>query len=400
MSLALSFSSGAHAQSAVRLDRETVIALARAHAPEVRVAEARVAEAQAMRIGGRIFAGINPEIGLTAGPRWPGPGANQPLSADVTLSLAWPLDVSGTRMARGAWASALVRWAQAALDEARWNAVAEALDLWVRVLGADERIRLEQARSELDEAVAHIAQARRSAGTSGDGDVALATMVRADGQSRLRLAQGERDALVEQLRLRVGLSSDTPVTVEGTLDVTDPAPLEQLVAALSARQDVVRAGLLVDTARQDLEVQRRLGTPVPRVTVIAGRENELFARGGIDVPLPLYQRNQMAVAGAEARVYTGGVERAVALDRARSELRGAYTRYRAARVALDALESARTAVDDAERFAMRAYELGQRDLASAVLTRRESGLARLGRLDGRIALARARVTVDHAAGRR
>ncbi len=44
------------------------------------------------------------------------------------------------------------------------------------------------------------------------------------------------------------------------------------------------------------------------------------------------------------------------------------------------------------------YELGQHDLASAVLVRREASLARTADLEARIALARTRVAVDRAAG--
>ncbi len=90
--------------------------------------------------------------------------------------------------------------------------------------------------------------------------------------------------------------------------------------------------------------------------------------------------------------------RAAVRMRAEGELRAAYARYQAARATVDALATARSAVEDAERLATRAYELGQNDLASAVMVRREAALARMSDLEARIMLARARVAVDRTAG--
>jgi outer membrane protein TolC len=53
---------------------------------------------------------------------------------------------------------------------------------------------------------------------------------------------------------------------------------------------------------------------------------------------------------------------------------------------------------DAEHLATRAYELGQSTLPTLVVARRETATGRVAHLDARIALARARVALDVAAG--
>src|SRR5439155_4877654 len=182
----------------------------------------------------------------------------------------------------------------------------------------------EEARAALDASLFTIAQGRRNAGTVGDGDVALATVVRAEAVARVRTAEGERAGIVEQLRARLGITPGTTLRVSGSLDVSPPLALATLIEALPRRRDVVRAGEAIETARNDLELQRRLGVVVPRLTMFGGRENEYFVHGGIDVPLPVFQRNQMHVAIAGARVNTSNSVREEVRMRAEGELRAAY----------------------------------------------------------------------------
>jgi cobalt-zinc-cadmium efflux system outer membrane protein len=124
----------------------------------------------------------------------------------------------------------------------------------------------------------------------------------------------------------------------------------------------------------------------------------LYTHAQIDVPLPVYQRNQTRVAVSEARIATSERERDAALARAAGEVRAAYARYRSAVAAVNAYSAARSSIEDAEQLATRAYELGQNDLAHAITVRREVALVRSADLDARIALARARVALDRAAG--
>ena len=385
--------------AAIELDRATIVALARRTAPDVRVATVRVRESEALHVGAGAWQ-TNPEIHAAAGPRWaPTPSANGTWFPDFSLSLVWPLDVTGVPSARVAFADAATREALAAADETTFVAAAEAVDLWTQAVGAAARVEMMRARATLDESLLTIAQGRRRAGTVGDGDVALATIVRAESEARVRVAEGELAALIEQLRARVGIGPEVRIEVRGALEVTEPLPLATLIAGLAARRDVVRAGEATTAMRSDLEVQRRLGSIVPRLTFIGGRENEYFAHAGLDVPLPVYQRNQLRVAVDEARVATSVVERVAVLARAEGELRSAYARYRAAVAAVNAFAAARSSIEDAEQLATRAYELGQNDLTHAVTVRREVALVRTADLDARIALARARVAVDRAAGR-
>ncbi len=386
----------ATAQETVTLDRAGVVALARLRAPGVTTATVRVGEARALHVGARSLASENPSITLRAGPRFI--RGDDPL-LDVNLSILWPFDVSGSRGARSSLADAATEAAEAEVTDAQRLAVARALDLWVRTAGALERVRLAEARAALDGALVQSARSRRDAGSGNDLDVALTVVEQADSAARVQAARAEHEALLATLRGELGLAAETEVALAGSLEAADPPPLLELLARLPRRSDIAGAALAVRAAQADARLQSRLGVPVPRLSLQGGRENEFFAQGGVEVPLPIYQRNQTATAVAGARVATRQAERVATLARAEAELRAAYATYQGFRVALATLRAADEAVDLAEHLATRAYELGQRDLASALVARRTAAEARLRRLEVSIDLARAQVAVDQAAGR-
>jgi cobalt-zinc-cadmium efflux system outer membrane protein len=395
--LALAAPRPASAQEAVTLDRDRVVALARARAPSVATAAARVGEARALHVGARSLAPENPTVTLRAGPRFVA-GSSDPL-LDLNLSLSWPFDVSGARGARSALADAATEAAEAEVADAQRLAAARALDLWVRARGAAEGVRLAEARASLDAALVQSARSRRDAGSGSDLDVALATVEQADSAARVEAARGEREAFLATLRGELGVPAEASVGLVGDLEEPAAPPLEALLASLPRRPDLAVALLAVRAAQADARLQGRLGVPLPSFSFQGGRENEYFAQGGLEVPLPIYQRNQTVSAVATARVVTRQAERVAGLARAEAELRSAYAGYEGTRAALATLRAADDAVGLTERLATRAYELGQRDLASALVARRSAAEARQRRLETLVALARARVAVDQAAGR-
>lgn len=392
ISLLLS-SAPSHADEVV-LDRARVIALARTRAPAIRVAEARLAEARALRVGARAPATPNPEIGITAGPRAFATGT----IIDVVALLTIPIDVSGASGARVGVADQRARSAEAEADNARRLAAGAALDAWVVALGSEERVQLERERAHLDETLYSSARARKAAGTIGDFDVQLAAVIRADSLARVQRAEGERDAALVVLRARLGLPSAAQLRLVGTLDTEPAPPLDTLLARLPGRPDRLQADSEIAVADKDARLQRRLGIPAPRLTATGGRDAELFVRLGVDLPIPLFQRNQTARAVADARRTTVAAERDLVDVTSDAELRSAYATYMAAARAYDVLHAASPSMADAEHLATRAYELGQATLPNLLVARRETATARVAHLDARIALARARAALDAAAG--
>lgn len=391
---ALVCSTAAHAQ--VVLDRQQVVSLARRNAPQVRVAGAKVEEARAGRVGAGALSQSNPDLAASIGPRFLSTGTP---TVDVALSLAWPIDFYGAPRAKVAVSDARVSAAEAERNEVERLAAREALALWASARVSEDRVTLETRRAALDAEILRIARLRRDAGAVGDGDIALATLIDAEARSRLISARAEHEASLVLLRHRLGLAADEAVQLP-TLSPSegDVTSLDSVLAALDEHPALLRAKAVAKAESSNADLQRRLGLPVPRLLVMGERSPEYTARFGFDLPLPVYQRNQTEVATAEARSQTALVEETTTRETLAADIRAVYARFEGARGALEVLEKATPAIDDTERLAARAYEVGQGSLSQLVSARREATIARTALLDARAALAQSRIFVDLATG--
>ena len=380
--------------NAITLDPATVQRLARERSPSAAVARAQVDEARALRVGASAASTINPEITASAGPRW------YPASTgiDVVAGVTWPFDLSGAPSKRAAVADERARLAEVEASSASRAASIEALDLWARARGSEMRVKLETERLAVDDAMVHAADARHRAGTVGDGDVALAHVLRAQAVARKVGAEAETAAIVSSLRARLGIAPRDPIALAGPLMPVAPPPLDVLVGRLPGQPSFAVADASVRVAQRDEALQRAVVVQVPRLAATGGREQETFAHLGIDVPIPIYQRNQTNQAVAEARTRSATIARTSVQSLVESDLRAAYARYEGARDAFRALDDAIPELADAEHLSLRAYELGQATLVDLVTARRETGQARAAHLDALVALARARIAIDAIVG--
>jgi cobalt-zinc-cadmium efflux system outer membrane protein len=307
--------------------------------------------------------------------------------------------LSGARGARSRAAEAMVRLAEAEVDEARQVARVEAMELWVRCLAAQARVDLQRRRVETEGSSLRAAEVRLRSGAVGMGDVTLATVELALARGGLHTAEAERDAANETLRARMSLAPTVAVVLRGGLTeerVVDP--LELLLRRLDRRADVRRATVAARASGDEADLQRRLGVPPLRVGVGGGRENEYYGRVGVDFALPVFQRNQTAVAVASAGVRVAEVEREVLRSQAEAELRIAYARWVGARRAWETLHAALPSADQAELFSTRAYELGHRELESTLVVLRQTHELRVAELNAAVEVAQALRAIDRAVG--
>jgi outer membrane protein, heavy metal efflux system len=382
--------------TATVLDRTAVVEQARRRSWGVRVATARSGEARALREGAALPARENPSLQLRSGPRWT---SDRGPVADLSLALSWPVDLSGSAGARTRHADAAAEAAEAEVRNSVRLAIGEALDLYARALGAAATVGLAEARTTLDDELVRAAGVRRAAGATGDGDVAMADAVRAEGAARMHRARAEREALRAEILAALGLDAQGATEIAGDLaPPPEPASLETLLARAERRSDVLSSEALVLLARTDVEVQRRAGLPVPRLMVQGIRENEIFVQAGVEVPLPVYQRNQTARAVSAAVAATRELQQEALRARARCEVVAAWRRSDGAARAFAAINGARGAVGESERLALRAYELGRADLVDLLVMRRAAMDAQAAQVDALVTWVRARVALDVAAG--
>lgn len=386
----------AAAQSRVVLDAETVAARVVARSPAVRIAEARISRAQAQTVGADAFSRENPTLSVWGGPRQVSSGD---WLADLVVTVSMPFDLGGVRRARTSAAEAAVRLAEAEADEARQSARVEAMALWLQCLIAEARLALQRQRVATEEAAHRAAEVRHHNGAVGMGDLVITTIELALARGAERSAEAARDTALMALRGRLSLAADVEITLSGGLaESSEPATLDVLLAQVHRRAELRRATLAATWSTREAELQSRLGIPPLRVGLSGGRENEYYGRVGVDFALPLIQRNQTAVAVARAGVRVAEVERESLRAQAEADLRTAFTAWSGARRALVVLEAALPAADQSDRLAIRAYELGQRDVESTLVVFRQTHELRAARLDAAIAVAEARRAIERATG--
>lgn len=377
------------------LDRASIVALAGRDAPSVRIAERRVDEARAARVGAGALAPTNPELSFFIGPRWQPDRVNR---TDYSVGLVWPIDVSGSRSRRIEVVDERTRVAEREAEVVTQQSIAEALDLWTSARAEAERLRIENARLALDRSVLRAAKVRKQAGAIADGEVALALALEAQGVARVAIADRAVYAANVRLRARVGLAVTESVDVVGALVPDEPRPLPELLTGLERQPKVVRAAAAARLAERDVSLQRRAGLPVPRFTYSTGKDPDIYAHVGLDIPLPIYQRNQANIAVAVARRGTSEVESSTTRALGEAELRATYAEYEGARDAYRALDAASPAVEDAEHLGVRGYELGQTSLFELAAARREAAAARAAQLEAAVTLARAKIALDVLTG--
>lgn len=302
------------------------------NSPYARMAQDQVSAAQGMVTQ----AGLRPNPRLFLQSEDLRPGANNFDFANNTEDYGYigqTIETGGKRSRRLQLANADLRETQAAeafqlqqLDgrvaESYWNAVATARisQLLAQDLNAvDDMVRYHQERVH--------------AGAMRGADL-LRMQIERD-RLYIALQAAQRDAAQARIELgrQIGHPLDGNVELTDSIDTIETIPHEELADVLAQRQDVIAAQEAVSSAQADLKLQKSLR--VPDVDLLGGYKrnsgaNTLFT--GLQIPLPLTNRNQGEVQRAAANVQAAQAQ----LDQIRLSVQAnvdtateAYTRERA-----------------------------------------------------------------------
>lgn len=378
------------------LTRARVVELARA-APAARVAAAEAAVAGAAVTAAGALSLENPVVSGMGGLRL-NPDGTRPFSGVVTLS--WPVDLGGQRGARVDAAQAEQRAAAASAEDTRRRVLLAALLQHALVLRDERQLAIAEARRALGQRLAAAAQRRRVAGSAPELDVALTRIQESQDASAEVAAKGARDVDKASLLALLGSPATDP-PVEGSLvPAGDVPPLPALLQAVDQRADVRAAAAALGAARA--RASRERAGRWPTISVLGQYERDDGANlglVGVAVPLPVLNANRASVATSAAEVGAADARVRVAAGMAEGEIRQLHLRYVAARQALDALTPTAALVKQANDLATRGYELGEGDLASVLLVRREAVAAEAALIEAELALASAKIELLLAAGR-
>jgi cobalt-zinc-cadmium efflux system outer membrane protein len=378
------------------LTRARVAELAAA-APASRVAAAEAAVTTASLTAAGVLSFENPVVSGMGGLRF-NPDGTRPFAGVATIS--WPIDLGGQRGARVDAAQAERRAAAASAEDTRRRVLLAALLQHALVLRDEQQLAIAATRRALTQRVAEAAEKRRIAGSVPELDVALTKVQVSQDASAEAAAKGARDADKAGLLALLGKQAANP-PIEGSLvPPGDVPPLPVLLQAVDRRADVRAASDALEAARA--RSSRERAGQWPTISVLAQYERDDGANigtVGVAIPLPILNANRKEVATSAAEVGAAGARARSATSAAEGELRQLYLRYVAAKEALEALAPATALVKQATELSARSYELGESDLASALLVRREAVAAQAALIEAEHALANAKIELLVAAGR-
>ncbi|TFG94041.1 MAG: TolC family protein [Myxococcales bacterium] len=245
-------------------------------------------------------------------------------NAQTTVLLGQLIELGGKRVTR-------LGLATAERDLASWDYEARRIDVLVRVasafvdvLAAQERHRLADEALELARAMQRVASLRLRAGVGSPAEeIRAGVEVDVAGVEREH-TEHELVAARQQLAATWGGEAARFERAEGDLEALPSVPsMQDLARQLEVGPGVAR--WQAELAQRDALLQRAKSDRVPDVTLRAG-PRRLSGPGDTDVvmellvPLPLWNRNQGAVAEAEHRLAKLAAQTRAARVRAVTEL--------------------------------------------------------------------------------
>ncbi len=298
------------------LTLDDAVALAGGSAPAIEAAAAGVDAAYA----GRRAAGLRPNPTLSIEvENFVGTGPyNGTNGADVTASLAIPVELGGKRQARIAVADAEARRARVAQAAAQADIRLQITQLYIEASAAEVRVAIAEDRFRIAGDTARAATARVQAGRASPleqerADVALLT-AEADADKARRLAGAARVHLARRIGRPIAGPLDVSILgAPGTGAMGPPVPP-------SAAGTLALAAADTDLASADAGVRLARSQRIPDLTVGPGvrrieATNDMAAVFSISVPLPLFSNGRAAAEQAAAnRRRADARRRATALD--------------------------------------------------------------------------------------
>lgn len=361
--------------------------------------QAEVTAERARLAGASTLAATNPELEITAGPRWRG----SERSTDYGVGVAQRLEIFGQRGARIATARSLVSAAEARLAMGRVEVAAEVRVAFYQALAAGERARLAVEGVKLAEEALGAAESRQKSGAASGIEVNAARIAVGRAVREQSEAEQRRTTVIARLLLLLGMDAGQEINLWGQLRASADVPGDvkaRIEKALKERPDLLAARQELEAARSEVRLASREVLPSPRVGA-SYREEEgaKIAQGTLAFDLPVLQRNQAGRGVAAARVEQA--ERATeALERAiRTEVVVATQRLRAAGSAVTAFGGAAlTSVAENLELVTEAYRAGKVDFFQLLVLRREALDARTSYLSALEELAAAQAELTRAAG--
>jgi cobalt-zinc-cadmium efflux system outer membrane protein len=293
----LLLSSAAYADD---LTLDQAIALYREHSPRLAASRAAVGVAAADVVEARIYP--NPEVGLNTARNVHGDTAGP--QSQYQLDLSIPVLIGHQRGRREDAAHAHVAATQREVEADQAQTELDIVDKFEALVVAQERAQNLTTAFEDTRKVRDIVAGRSTAGATSAYAVERIDLELASLSSRVDDAHVTEQAASSVLAIAIGMPA-LPIHAQGTLDVAATPALDGAHPLLAT----LRADLAA--ARADETRARADAVPTPSLALSAFTTDGpqgVAVIAGVTVPLPLFDRNQGAVARARAEARKSELE--------------------------------------------------------------------------------------------
>jgi outer membrane protein, heavy metal efflux system len=381
---------------------EQAIRLGRERAPEVRLADYRVREAEATRVGAAILMPANPRLTVDARPSI-AQSAYPARHLGYSATVDFLFDLGGAPAARVRESTSRARSAEAEAEVARFHAGLQAWRMYLAAAIAQHRMDDIQEARTIAQRMMDAANTRISAGASGDIDMETARLEVAQIEAAYGGAARERDEHLMGLREVLDLPGGDAIVLTTRIS---PPPASPSIASLVEHAMQHRPELTaIDKRIQLLEaVDERLEREVfPRIGLFTGIDaapySAMFWSVGASVELPVAQRNQGPRAIASREMETERARLSLSRRRIEREVFAARSSFEARRSELNLLLG--RAIPAAERnlaLIETGWRSGRFDVLRVTSAARDLVRAKGLRLDALEAAWLDRIALEEAAG--
>jgi outer membrane protein, heavy metal efflux system len=353
----------------------------------------------------RAAAAVSRGAVITAGQR-PNPQISPSLTLDTTTSPAWipslglliPIETAGKRGHRLAQARNLERAAQLRVVRVAWDVrsrVRRTLIDYLAARRAEEVLGREQA---IQDQIVDLLVRQLDAGAVTPFEVTQARLAAANTRLAANQVALQRSSATAALADALGLSSQAFEPMAPLVDAGDFSGIQvpgenARRQALMSRTDVLAA--LSDYEASQASLQLEIARQYPDLQLGPGymldQTDNKWTLVGLNVTLPVFNRNQGPIAEAEARRQQAAAQLLSVQSTALRQVSEAVGSLGAARKKLTTAQSLVATARQQEQRARARYELGD-------ITRQEVLTAQLEVVSNELALSDAQLQADQAAG--
>ena len=306
-------------------------------------------------------------------------------SGSYSVAYTQPFELGGKRAKRVRVAEVAVEVAQAQIADAERLAIAQVQTLYGEALAAAARLDLLDRTADLNRQMVKVMSVQRKAGDASRLDETLLLANSSQVEARRIQASVQLEGLLLQIKNLIGQAAGGPVLLRSP---AEPAPLnltedEETSLALASRPDLKAARLREELAEAGIDLAKSAIIPTINGFVRFGQDKlvleDLPAPGaryiekdrsvsfGVSIPLPLFNRQQGAIAESVSQRSQAKAQRESAELAVRRDVAIAYRNYQAARKTLDVLRSGVVGQNQESFQIIRlAYQLGELRLLDVV----------------------------------